>query len=171
MKKMLIFLITILILFNLPSTFSIEDDNTDDKNSKSNQDDDSLQKSLVKYRNMKIAGIVLTSIGGTSLVSGLIMGITYQTLYKDHPLDFPGTIEVYNYETSYVRAYLYLNPIILTLNLGGLVMLGIGIPVMIVGAVKEKKIKNKLNSFINNFNPVLGYNFNNSFIMGFNIRI
>jgi hypothetical protein len=99
------------------------------------------------------------------------MGITYQTLYKDHPLDFPGTIEVYNYETSYVRAYLYLNPIILTLNLGGLVMLGIGIPVMIVGAVKEKKIKNKLNSFINNFNPVLGYNFNNSFIMGFNIRI
>jgi hypothetical protein len=100
------------------------------------------------YQAEKIAGIVLTCVGGSSLIAGITWGVIFQL----NPENTPGSVYLGS-SGGYVSTYIYINPAVLCLNLIGIVCLAVGIPLLIVGAVREKKTKKLLESAFNKFVP------------------
>ncbi|MBN2544695.1 MAG: hypothetical protein JXB50_02785 [Spirochaetes bacterium] len=153
MKKAAFFILC-LIFFTNNICFSEESEQSVNEN---------LMKEQIKFKNMMIAGIVLTSIGGVSFASGLTMGIMHQI----DPYIFPFTLHYVETQSSgyYITKYeLHFNPVVLVLNLTGITLLAVGIPLTAVGGAKLKRIKSKMMSAIINHKiiPELCYNLNNS---------
>lgn len=91
---------------------------------------------------MKITGIIFISIGSACLISGIALGVYHQL----DPENCPGSIPIMSYTSGYYRTSLYINPIVLSLNLTGIVLLAIGIPLTIVGSVRMKKSRRRMNN-------------------------
>ena len=77
---------------------------------------------LLKYRNMERTGTIFTVVGGVALFTGNIL---YRKSYNNHGNTEPSENKVKTY--SYVM-------------LGGLGLMAVGIPLLTVGKLKERRI-------------------------------
>ncbi len=116
-------------------------------------------KQLKLYRNVRTSGIILTSIGGTILVCGLI----YEGFFIFNPAKTPGSIPLYSASESggsyYYSMSAYINPAILCINLTGIGLTVAGIAQIIWAYYKEKRLKEKKMVFLKNINPKFAYDF------------
>jgi len=156
MRKIVIFFICIILSINNLSFSQEAEKPVDDQIEK-------LTKDQKKYLNMMITGIILTSIGGVTLTAGL----TLDTIIMIDPGIIPLTYHISYTKTMHNRSYNYnldFNPISFSLDLTGITLLAVGIPLLAVGGANYKKIKSKMMSLIinNKIIPELAYNFGSS---------
>ena len=150
------FILTILICLLSNFLFS----NSNNKLNSKFMDSKNTNRELKKYRGMKIAGIILTATGGTCLLSGIGLGVYHQL----DPVNSPCSVHLGSTGFGFYRVDFYLNPLVLCLNLTGIALLAIGIPLIAVGAYKEKKTKRGLALFKNVF-PEVAINFGNKEVL------
>jgi hypothetical protein len=129
-------------------------------------------KELRRARAMKIAGIVLISTGGALDIASTVFMIWNQI----DPINAPGSYYVRSIDFFVFSYDYYINYIALGLGLGGIACLAVGIPLTIIGAVKEYKLKKKQKvdnvSFLDKYTPEIGYNFaKNELILGLTIKL
>jgi hypothetical protein len=135
MKKFIVFI----LLFSFSSIVFSEEQKTD------------YTSRLKFYQAEKIAGIVLTCVGGSSFIAGITWGIIFQI----DPANTPGSVYLGSSGGSYYATYFYLNVPSLCFNLTGIICLAIGIPLTIVGAVREKKTRKLMENAFNKIIPEL----------------
>lgn len=142
MKKYMFFIILLIGMFPGQLLFSNQTGSAQDRGitfvqSVENYESDDnnleyLQKQRNKYVGIAVTGVVFTIIGAPSLIAGIGLGVYHQI----NPANSPGSI--------HIAGTVYFNPVVLALNLTGLALLGIGIPLMIYGGVQAKRYKRML---------------------------
>ncbi len=128
-------------------------------------------KDLMKARGMKITGAILIGVGGALDIAGTVFAVWHQL----DPINAPGSIYLGSYGSYFVRTDFYLNYLVLSLGLSGIVCLAVGIPLLIVGAVKEYKVKKSMKentTVLNKYTPQFDFNFaTKELILGLTIKI
>jgi hypothetical protein len=114
---------------------------------------DDPAKQLKLIQNVRISGIVLTCIGGTSLLAGLILG----GFFIFNEAGTPGSVLVYKSGSGYYTTYIYFNPLILCLNLTGSILAVVGISQLAWSGYKEKRLKRSQMTFLKDYAPEIGY--------------
>lgn len=128
-------------------------------------------KDFMIGRGMKVTGAILIGLGGALDIASTVFAIWHQI----DPVNTPGSIYLGSYGSFFLRTDYYLNYLVLSLGLSGLVCFGVGIPLLIVGAVKEYKAKKNMKentTMLKKYVPQFDFNFaTKELILGLTVRI
>jgi len=130
-----------------------------------------LNKDLAKGKAMAAAGTALMITSGLTETASLVFSI----MNYANPTGTPGSYYLFSYSLFGQNYNCYTNLIGLGLGLGAGAMLGVGLPLMIVGAAKIYKAKKQMKNtetLLDKYIPEINYNFaTNEIILGLRIKV